>query len=286
MPGPPARSRVAATIEGPLELERTVEEVVPDATRAGEADLRDRREGDRERRRIRQLFGEHEPCLCVPRALVDVAFLMRQPRELAEEVHLLAGLQAGFGKGEEQEVYRHGKALCHPAGTGEPAEGVGSDWAGRRGGDRVLEQNRRLLRVARIATVLGGGDAASVHALERVRRRQRDRVRGEVGRGLSSAASSRMRRRRVQRRRDAFVGAGCRDRQMAGALLEIDIQLGETLVKPAPSVQRHRFVAGGRQERMSESDPLSVELHHAPSLGELDVVDAAASESLEQCHRR
>ena len=73
---------------------------------------------------------------------------------------------------------------------------------------------------------------------------------------------------------------------MAGALLEIDIQLGETLVKAAPSVQRHRFVAGGREERMSESDPLAVELDHAPSLGELDVVDAAASERLEQRHRR
>jgi hypothetical protein len=73
---------------------------------------------------------------------------------------------------------------------------------------------------------------------------------------------------------------------MAGALLEIDIQLREALVKTAPSVQRHRLVTRGCEKRMSESNPVAVELDHAPSLGELDVVDTGASQRLQDCHRR
>ena len=73
---------------------------------------------------------------------------------------------------------------------------------------------------------------------------------------------------------------------MACALLEIDIQVREALVKPAPSVQRHRLVAGGCEERMGEPNPFAVELDHASSLGELDVVDGGASQRLQQRHRR
>ena len=37
---------------------------------------------------------------------------------------------------------------------------------------------------------------------------------------------------------------------------------------------------------MGESNPVAVELDHAPSLGELDVVDTGASQRLQHCHRR
>ena len=239
-------------------------------------DLRDRRKGDRERRRVRQLLGEHKPCFGIPSARSVVPSELRHPRELAEDVHLLPGLEAGLGKGEAQEAHGRRKALRHPACAGEPAEGFGPDSTGLRGGDRFLEQDRRLLHVARVPAVLGGGDAASVDALERVWGRQRDRALGEVGRSLGGAARARMRRRRVERRRDLFVGAGRGDREMTGALLEIDVEFGEAAVKPAPSVQRHRLVAGGGEERMGEADPVAVELDHAPLLRELDVVDGRA----------
>ena len=74
--------------------------------------------------------------------------------------------------------------------------------------------------------------------------RQRDRALGELCRSLRGAARTRVRRRRVERRCDLLVGAGGRDREMAGALFEIDVQLGEPAVEPTPPVQRHGLVAG------------------------------------------
>jgi hypothetical protein len=95
-----------------------------------------------------------------------------------------------------------------------------------------------------------------------------------------------VRGRSIERGCDLFVWASCRDREMASALLEIDIQRREAFVKRAPAVQRQRLVAGRCEKRMRESNPLAVELGHAPSLSEFDVVDAGASQGLQQCHRR
>ena len=70
-----------------------------------------------------------------------------------------------------------------------------------------------------------------------------------------------------------LVRPGGGDGEMAGALFEIDLQLGEAAVEPAPPVQRHRRVAGGGEQRMREVDPVAVELDDALLLGHLDVVD-------------
>ncbi len=101
-----------------------------------------------------------------------------------------------------------------------------------------------------------------VDALEQIRGRQRDRAHGKLGCSLSRAARGRVRGRGVQRRRDLFIGAGSRDREMPGSLLQVDIQLGEASVKPAPSVQRHCVIASRCEQRMSEANPLAVELDH------------------------
>ena len=170
---------------------------------------------------------------------------MRDPRELAEKVDLLAGLEVWLGECATQETHGHGEALCHPAYTGELGEGFGPDPTGLRGADCFLEQDFRLLQVTRIAAVLSGSDAASIGALERVRGRQLDRAQSELCRRLRGAARTRVCRSRIQRRSDLFIGTGGGDREMAGALFEIDIQFGEAAVEPAPSVQRHRRVAGG-----------------------------------------
>ena len=245
VPGQPGRGRVVVTIEGLLELERTVEEVTPDTPRARERVLRHRCKGDREGRRVRPLLGERKRCFGIRAPGLVVTSDMRHPRELAEDVHLLAGLEAGLREGEAQEAHGHRKALCHPAYAGELAEGLGSDSTGLRGADYLLEQDRRLLQVARIPAVLGGGDAASVDALDRVYRGERDRALGELCRRLRGAARTRVGRGRIERRCDLFVGTGGGDREMAGALLEIDIEFGEAAVEPTPSVQRHRRIAGG-----------------------------------------
>ncbi len=212
MPGPPACGRVAVTVERLLELQRPVEEVTADSARARERDLRGGRKREREGRRVGQLLGERQARCRVPSALPVVASLLSQPHQLTKDVHLLAGLETRLGKGTAQQLHGHRKAFRHPARTGEPAEGLGPDSAGLRSGDCFLEQDCRLPGVTGIPAVLGGADPASVDALERIRRRQRDRALGQVGRSLSRPARMRVPGRGVQRGRDLLVGPGCRDR--------------------------------------------------------------------------
>ena len=86
----------------------------------------------------------------------------------------------GWARGRARQGRGSGDALgrqespLSSRGAGEPARSLGSDSTGLRGGDGVLEQDRRLLHVARVPAVLGGGDAAPVDALDRIWRRQRD----------------------------------------------------------------------------------------------------------------
>jgi hypothetical protein len=123
---------------------------------------------DRDGRRVPQPLGERKPCVGIASACLVVPFELGHPRELAEDVHLLVGLEAGLGESVGQETLGHRKALRHPARLGELDEGLGSDSSGLRGADHFLEHDCRLLHVARIPRVLGCGDAASVDALDRV----------------------------------------------------------------------------------------------------------------------
>src|SRR6266496_1531667 len=99
MPGPPACGRVAVTVERLLELQRPVEEVTADSARARERDLRGGRKREREGRRVRQLLGQRKARCRVPSAGSVISSLLRQPHQLTKDVHLLAGLEAGLGKG-------------------------------------------------------------------------------------------------------------------------------------------------------------------------------------------
>ena len=93
--------------------------------------------------------------------------------------------------------------------------------------------------------MLGCGDPALVHTLDRIYRCQRYGPLGELRRNQSCAPGVGVRCRCVQGCRDSLVRPGGGDREMAGALFEIDIQFGEPAVEPTPSVQRHLRVAGG-----------------------------------------
>jgi hypothetical protein len=170
---------------------------------------------------------------------------MCHPRELAKDVHLLAGVEARFGKRCAQESHRHREALSHPAYAGKLGKGLGSDSTGLRGADHFLEQEGRLFAVARVPAALGGSDAASVDAFECVYRSERDRSLGQLCRCLRGAARPRVSRCRVERCCDLFIGTHGGDREMSGALFKIDIQVGEAAMKPTPFVQRHSRIAGG-----------------------------------------
>ena len=95
-----------------------------------------------------------------------------------------------------------------------------------------------------------------------------------------------MRGGRVQRLCDPFVGARGRDREMAGVLLDVDIQPCEPAVEPTPLVQRHRRVAGRGEQRMCEAYAVAVELDHALSHGQFEVIDRRGRQGFKQRHRR
>jgi len=114
MPRPPAGGRVAVTIESLLELKRTVEEVMPDTTRAREAVLRNRSKGDRQGRRVRQLLGERKPCLCAPSALSVVPSELRQPRELAEVFTCCRDSRPGSASARRKRLTATGKPSVIP----------------------------------------------------------------------------------------------------------------------------------------------------------------------------
>ena len=84
--------------------------------------------------------------------------------------------------------------------------------------------------------MLGGGEAASVDALDRVRWSERDRALGELCRCLHCAARTRVSRCRIEGGRDLFIGTGGGDREMAGAFFEIDVQFAEPAMESTPSV--------------------------------------------------
>jgi hypothetical protein len=85
-----------------------------------------------ERGRVRQLLGKRKRCVGKASAGVIVAFELGHPRELAEDVHLLRGLQAWLGEGVAQVAHGHGKTLLHPARACELGKGLSSDSTGRR----------------------------------------------------------------------------------------------------------------------------------------------------------
>ena len=82
--------------------------------------------------------------------------------------------------------------------------------------------------------MLGCRDAPPVDAVDRVRRSQRDRSLGKLSCSLHSAAPTRVRRCRVERRCDLVIGAGGGDREVACAFLRIDIQVGPIAVALDP----------------------------------------------------
>src|SRR5437588_287855 len=155
----------------------------------------------------------------------------------------------------------------------ELTQSFGSEWAGRRRANRVAEKIPCLFGVARGPVVHGCGDPALVHTLDRIYRGQRDGPLGELRRNQSCAPRVGVRYRRAQGGRDSLVRPGGGDREMAGALFEIDVELGEPAVEPTPPMQRHRRVAGRGEQWMREVDPVAVELDDALLLGHLDVVD-------------
>src|SRR5262249_56845056 len=65
----------------------------------------------------------------------------------------------------------------------------------------------------------------------RTRRCQRDGTLGQLRRRLRGAARPRVGRRRIECRRYLLIGPGGGDREMSGALLEIEVQRGEAAVK-------------------------------------------------------
>ncbi len=212
-------------------------------------DLRDGREGDREGRRVRQLLGERKARLGVPSALSVV------PSLTAPSTRARKGCSPpGWARGR----VRQGRGSTDPRPRGSlpssrarPASRLSASARTRPGCEEATASSSRTAAFFMSPAYWQCSAAVMRRRLmlvERIRGRQRDRALGEVGRSLSGAARTGVRGRGVQRRRDRFVGAGCRDREMAGALLEIDIQLREALVKTAPPVQRHRLVAGGCRE--------------------------------------
>ena len=103
---------------------------------------------------------------------------------------------------------------------------------------------------------------------------------------LHSAAPTRVRRCRVERRCDLVIGAGGGDREVACTFLRIDVQVGEASVQPVPPVQRHVLVADGCEQRMRETDSLAIELENPLLHGALDVVDGSRGQRLQQRHCR
>ncbi len=79
--------------------------------------------------------------------------------------------------------------------------------------------------------MLGGSDAPTVDLIDGVRRSHCDRKLGELRCGQRCATSMGVRRSLVQGGRDLLVRADHRDREMARALFEIDVEIGETPMK-------------------------------------------------------
>ena len=138
------------------------------------------------------------------RVLVSVlASRGRQARELAEDVGALSDLETRL----RECARRRGRQRCdfRPSPrltTRERTERIGPRRAGLRGADRLLEQRRCLLPVARVEPVLGCGDAPSVD-LRRQRpaasgRPRARRARPRPGRRRGPARASPPRRARLR----------------------------------------------------------------------------------------
>ena len=86
-------------------------------------------------------------------------------------MRLLAFAETGLGKRTAVQALSPSKTLGWWPHTSELAQSFGSDWPASGRANRVAEKSPCLFRVARREAVLGCGDSALVHTLDRIYQR-------------------------------------------------------------------------------------------------------------------
>ena len=270
---------------GSSELDRTVEQVPPDASGPPEGDLGQPREGGCELLRVAVLLRELESRFGVPHPVRAASARARHPRKPAEDVDPFAGLEARLGQRPSAEDLGGAEPLRLPPHPRKATERLRSGRSAARRAEDSFEQLGSSGRVARVVAMLGGPDAPSVELVDVVGRSHRDSKLGELRCGQHCAAGAGVRRSRVEGGRDLLVRADHRDGKMARSLFEIEVELREPTMEATSPVERHPGVAGRPQERMGELDPVAVELQQTSSPRSLDVVDGRDGERFQQRHR-
>ena len=201
---------------------------------------------------------------------------MRTPRKAPLGLDPQPEVIAHLGERRLEQLRADVETLPERANPGEPGERTGTSASTRRGGDDLLEQRPRPLRLARLEVALGGLDPSSAR-IAGVRAggepaslfpKGRRRIRGTAGPCPLGGL--------VELGRDGRIGSLGGQREMPGAFLRIVEDGREARVQPAPLRGCRVRVEHGCQERVGEAQSLAVDLEHACLDGLVQVCDAGA----------
>jgi hypothetical protein len=169
-----------------------------------------------------------------------------------------------------------------PADGGQVQEDTGAVTAGRRRGDRLVQQRRRADRVAGVEVVPGRLDASSEQAGAVLWRCQLPGQLQQVGGGVRGSPRPRVPARLLQRPCHLEVGSAGREGEVPSLLLRVDDEIRQAAMHAPSGLLRRRGVDRRPQERMGEPDAAAGPLEDARLLGSLD----AGRCPLPSCRRR
>ena len=134
------RPCVPVNAGGSFEFDRTFEQASMDAAGTPERQLGERCEAGCELLRVGHLLRESESRFRIPHAVLVAAPCRGHPRKPAENVDLLANLEARLGEGAVVEALGRAEPVGFRADPRESTERLGSNRARLREADGILEQ--------------------------------------------------------------------------------------------------------------------------------------------------
>src|SRR5262245_14516007 len=151
----------------------------------------------------------------------NVAGLLNTPGKAALDLDLQPDVVAHLGEGRLEELGADVAALIELADPREPVERTGTVAPGRGGGDDLLQQRARTLRLARLEMAFGGLDPPSARVGRKVGGREPASLDPERRSRTRGAAGPRSLRGLVQVGCERRIRPGSGQREMSGALLRV-----------------------------------------------------------------
>ena len=192
------------------------------------------------------------------------SFSLHEPSKLAEpqvDLHEQRGLPGSRLERLPPQLDRALQADAFALDVAEENERLGTP-TNQRPGLKLEREHTSTASITRVEAGAGRCNRAAIPILGGLRRRQAERVLGELGRGDARTAPRRQLCGLLQHRGDLFIGPVGGKREVPGALDRIIDRRGKASVSSSPLFVRRLLVEDRREQRMRESELVSRKLDH------------------------